>query len=112
MVRENLIKLVDYFFGGNVFLESTKLPEETPLEYCTFWNFSSDTMRFNNKVNAIQWGYNIKLYCKSPVRLEELKTKILETLESNGYIADGRGYDFASPDRVCWTCDFYFLEEL
>lgn len=96
-----------------VFLEGSISPETYPDEFITVWQFDSSNRSYSNSDVVTEWAYNVRLFSKSPTRMEELKKLILSYLKENKFIPDGKGYDFSydiNTHHMGWSVDVYILE--
>lgn len=113
-MKEYLIETLNAF-GYPVVLERSLAPKDYPDTFITFWNFSSSNLVFDNTSTTwTNWGFNIRLYSKSPVVVENTKKLILKALKNAGFIPDGCGNDFTySPEtsHLGWSVDVYYTEE-
>lgn len=99
--------------GFPVLLESTLSPKDYPDTFITFWQFDSSNSSYDNDDMVTEWGFNVRLYSKSPTLVEENKKLILKTLKEAKFIPDGKGFDFtyeAETQHLGWSVDVYFLE--
>lgn len=108
-------KLIDVLsqFGFPVILEGSLSPEGYPETFITFWNFDSSNRCFDGEDEVTEYGFNVRLYSKSPATVEKNKKLILRTLKDEGFIPDGRGNDFTFNSQTLhlgWSVDVYYLE--
>lgn len=96
-MKEKLIKLLEPL-GYPVRLQGSLNPdEEYPATFFTFWNFETpETSFYDNAANAAIWGFWLYLYSENAEILEETLEKAHDLLNTNGWIASGRGEDVAS----------------
>ena len=111
-MKELLISILEKT-GLEVFLEGSISPETYPDEFITVWQFDSSNRSYSNSDVVTEWAYNVRLFSKSPTRMEELKKLILSYLKENNFIPDGKGYDFSydvNTHHMGWSVDVYILE--
>lgn len=99
--------------GFPVFQEGTLAPKDYPETFITFWQFDSSNLSYSNDDMVTEWGFNIRLFSKSPRVVEDNKKLILKTLKEAKFIPDGKGFDFSysvETQHLGWSVDVYFLE--
>lgn len=100
--------------GYPVILEGSIAPKNYPDTFITFWNFMSANRSFDDEDKLTEYGFNVRLYSKSPNLVEKTKKLILKTLKSAGFIPDGCGNDFtfnSETSHLGWSVDVYILED-
>lgn len=111
-MKEKLINVLSVF-GFSVRLEGSLSDKEYPETFITFWNFTSNNNSYSNDDLVTTWGYNVRLYSKNPVTVEDTKKLILKELKRNGFIPNGKGNDFvysSETHHIGWSVDVYYLE--
>lgn len=100
--------------GFPVYLKNTSFDEQCPDDFILYWQFSSTDEAYDNEDHVTTWGFEVSFLSIDTLKVEETKKLIIKTLKDNGFIADGKGYDFTtdigSTKHTGWQCDFYFME--
>lgn len=112
-MEDSLIELLEAY-GFPVYRQGSLSDSDTyPSDFFTFWNSdSTDHNHYNNSNYGIVWTFDIYFYSNNPSNTYTYLSNAIDSLKSNGWIVNGRGFDVQTDEPTHTGRGFtaYYLE--